>query len=142
MTDKRMIVALQLRKAIELLVQTVPLDETEALAIPDLYEPWAEGKEYAPGKIVTCGTDDNGDTVLYTVLQAHTSAENWPPGDTPALYKRVGFTDSGVPLWVQPLGAVDAYDKGDTVSHNGFIWVSDVDGNVWEPGVYGWHKRE
>lgn len=137
-----MIVALQLRKAIELLVQTAPLDEAEALAIPDLYEPWAAGRGYAPGKIVKCGADDNGDTVLYCVLQAHTSAENWSPEGTPALYKRVGFADSGVPLWVQPLGAVDAYARDDTVFHNGFIWVSDIDGNVWEPGVYGWHKRE
>lgn len=22
--------------------------------------------------------------------------------------------------------------------HNGNLWDSDVDGNVWEPGVYGW----
>ena len=23
-------------------------------------------------------------------------------------------------------------------SHNGKHWTSDADGNVWEPGVYGW----
>lgn len=23
-------------------------------------------------------------------------------------------------------------------SHNGKKWVSEIDGNVWEPGVYGW----
>lgn len=28
--------------------------------------------------------------------------------------------------------------KGDKVSHNGSHWTSTVDGNVWEPGVYGW----
>lgn len=24
----------------------------------------------------------------------------------------------------------------------GEIWVSDYDNNVWEPGVFGWHKKE
>ena len=35
-------------------------------------------------------------------------------------------------------GAHDAYNIGDKVTHNGKTWVSDVDNNVWEPGVYGW----
>ena len=43
--------------------------------------------------------------------------------------------------WKQPTGAHDAYSKGDKVSHNGKNWVSDVDGNVWEPGVYGWTEE-
>lgn len=42
------------------------------------------------------------------------------------------------PEWVQPLGAQDAYSKGAKSAHGGKRWVSDVDGNVWEPGVYGW----
>ena len=44
--------------------------------------------------------------------------------------------------WVQPTGAHDAYPKGKRVMHNGEIWVSDVDDNVWEPGVHGWTKEE
>ena len=35
-------------------------------------------------------------------------------------------------------GAHDAYNIGDKVTHNGKTWVSDVDNNVWEQGVYGW----
>jgi hypothetical protein len=27
---------------------------------------------------------------------------------------------------------------GDKVSHNDKHWESQVDNNVWEPGVYGW----
>ena len=42
------------------------------------------------------------------------------------------------PEWSQPLGAHDAYKTGDKVSHSGKHWTSTVDGNVWEPGVYGW----
>ena len=55
-----------------------------------------------------------------------------------SLFKAVGFTDSGVPIWTQPLGATDAYMKGDMVSHNDKTWTSDIYNNVWEPGVNGW----
>lgn len=41
--------------------------------------------------------------------------------------------------WVQPGGEIPAYNKGDVVRHNGSIWVSSTDDNVWEPGVSGWH---
>ena len=141
MFDKRKSVALQLRRAIELLVQATPLDEKEILAIADLYEPWAPGVEYASGKIVKFGVDENGDAVLYSVLQRHISAENWPPGDTPSLYKKIGFTNAGVPMWVKPLGASDAYNQGDVVSYNGATWVSGISSNVWAPGVYGWRQK-
>ena len=45
------------------------------------------------------------------------------------------------PEWSQPLGAHDAYSKGDQVSHNGKHWISTADANVWEPGVYGWEEQ-
>ena len=47
---------------------------------------------------------------------------------------------TSIPAWMQPTGAHDAYQKGDQVSHNGDTWTSTVDGNTWEPGVYGWTK--
>ncbi|NLL92503.1 MAG: hypothetical protein GX222_08880 [Ruminococcaceae bacterium] len=42
------------------------------------------------------------------------------------------------PAWIQPLGAHDAYSKGSKVSHKGKNWISNIDANVWEPGVTGW----
>jgi hypothetical protein len=43
------------------------------------------------------------------------------------------------PPWVQPTGAHDAYPAGAQVTHNGRLWENvHGDGNVWEPGVYGW----
>ena len=35
----------------------------------------------------------------------------------------------------------DAYAAWDKVSHNGKNWKSTCDGNVWEPGVYGWTEE-
>jgi hypothetical protein len=137
MDEKRIRAAAQLRRAIEMLVQAAPLTEAESLSVAGLYEPWAPGKAYESGRIVRCGADGSGASLLWSVLQAHTSQEDWMPEVATSLFKRVGF-DGGVPLWVQPLGGTDAYSKGDVVSHGGQLWESTIDANVWEPGAYGW----
>ena len=41
--------------------------------------------------------------------------------------------------WEQP-ESTNPYSKGDKVTHNGKTWRSTIDGNVWEPGVYGWEE--
>lgn len=43
-------------------------------------------------------------------------------------------------VWVQPVGAHNAYLAGDEVEHNGRRWASLIDANVWEPGVSGWRE--
>ena len=73
---------------------------------------------------------------LYRCVQAHTSQAGWNPSSTPALWARISIEDW--PEWVQPYGSEDAYHQGDKVSHINKHWVSTTDGNVWEPGVYGW----
>lgn len=110
----------------------------QAIETPDLYPAWKHNTAYAVGQIVSEGKNAEGKPQLYQVIQAHTSQRNWLPKNTPALYKAIGFTGGGTAVWVQPLGAHDAYKKGDVVSHKTKLWTSDVDGNVWEPGVYGW----
>lgn len=76
---------------------------------------------------------------VYRCIQSHTSQSDWTPDAVPALWTRIKADPSGEPEeWVQPTGAQDAYNKGDRVRHNGQVWTSDVDANVWEPGVYGW----
>ena len=74
---------------------------------------------------------------MYRCVQGHTSQRDWTPDATPALWAR-GYSPEEVPEWVQPTGAQDAYAKGDRVRHAGRVWESELDANVWEPGVYGW----
>ena len=51
----------------------------------------------------------------------------------------VGADVSAWPAWVQPLGAgLGVYCAGDVRQHNGKLWRSSVDNNVWEPGVSQW----
>ena len=81
------------------------------------------------------------DGALYRCAQAHTSQAGWTPDTTRALWTPRGVSaddPEAVPEWVQPTGAHDAYPMGAHVMHGGIEWVSDLDANVWEPGVSGW----
>lgn len=44
------------------------------------------------------------------------------------------------PEWKQPTGGHDAYKMGDRVTHNGKVYESTINGNVWAPDAYpqGW----
>lgn len=132
---------LQIERLTTLLTSTSDvLTDDQKMEMADLYTHWATNRTYAVGVIVKSGLNKDGEPQLYQVLQAHTSQADWLPKDTPALYKAIGFTEDHIPIWTQPLGALDAWAKGDKVAHKDKLWISDVDGNVWEPGVYGWSE--
>lgn len=132
--------ALEMRKALQMFIGTLDVETQldKMLEIPSVFPAYEVGKAYKTKDVFSYGTNAVGDPQLYQVLQDHTGAAEWTPDTASSLYKKIGVTDDGYPEWVQPLGATDAYNKGDKVSHNGSRWVSDVDNNVWEPGVYGW----
>lgn len=131
-------IAQQMNRFFQIMAQQMNLDDSTAMEIADLYEPWEIGKNYAVGKIVKYGVNQDNETQLYSVLQAHTSQEDWTPDKATSLFKAIGFTPSGYPVWTQPLGASDAYMKDDIVSFEDSLWISTCDNNVWQPGVYGW----
>ncbi len=139
--EDRITRARQLRRALEMFVASIG-DESAMLEVSGVYPKWKAGVGYKIGDVVRCGLDANGETMLWRVLQAHTSQADWLPGEAASLYGRVGVTADGIDVWTQPLGASDAYQQGDRVSHRGAVWVSACDGNVWEPGVYGWTETE
>ena len=113
---------------------TEELSDEEALEVAALYPTWHSqiGKEVAAGKRFW----DNGK--LWKVLQPHTVQENWRPEDSPSLYVEVTIEEW--PLWVQPISAETAYKLNAQVSWNDKHWISEVDNNTWEPGVYGWRE--
>lgn len=111
-----------------------------AIFIPNFLPSWMVGMEYKIGNRLVY------DGVIYKVLQDHTSQADWTPDKAVSLYARTDgkVTESGeieteeYPEWVQPTGSTDAYAKDAKVTHNDKKWTSDLDANVWEPGVYGW----
>lgn len=133
----RMQAAEEMRKALQMFA--VSLSEDNALIIASVYPEWdGNRKTYKTGEWVKYGEDDMGDARLYQVLQDHTSQPEWTPDVANSLYKRVGVSADGTPKWVQPIGANDAYAKGDIVEYNGTKYISIIDANVWAPDVYGW----
>ena len=116
------------------LAENGTLDDVTAAEHTDLFSPWAEGIAYETGNIRSYGEE------LYRCVQAHTSQSNWTPDKTPALWVKIGDPAEEFPAWSQPVGAHDAYRKGDRVSYQGRHWESTVDGNVWAPGTYGWQE--
>lgn len=122
-----------MRRIIE--ANSVQATDEEAVAAPFIFPRWdGNGAEYAAGDRVQY------EGKPYKCLQAHTSQAGWNPADAPSLWAQVLIPDPEViPDWVQP-ESTNPYMKGDKVKHNGKTWVSDVDNNVWEPGVYGWSE--
>ena len=107
-------------------------DDADALEMVELFPKWVYPKAYIAGERF----QHKG--ILYKCIQPHTSQEDWAPDVTPALWVRVSVEEW--PEWIQPQGSADAYMIGNKVTHNGKKWTSDVDNNVWEPGVYGWSE--
>lgn len=119
------------------LAEAGSIDATTAAEHADLFTPWAYPVAYKTGQIRRY-TDGK----LYKCLQDHTSQEDWTPPAAVSLWVAVADPAEEWPEWSQPVGAHDAYNRGDKVSHNGQHYTSDVDANVWEPGVYGWTAAE
>lgn len=124
--------ARQLRKLLE--NQTATMTNEQILNYPDFVEKWRSGQKYEVGKRL----EYNG--TIYKVLTEHTSQADWTPDAAPPLFAKVLIPDTGtIPEWEQP-DSTNPYAKGDKVTHNGKTWESEVDNNVWEPGVYGWNE--
>ena len=132
-------VAEQSRAAVMMLVnaQSATMSDSQAASMPALFADWTVGTDYKPGDIVRYKSG------LWRCLQPNTAQDIYPPDGYVAGWKRIGEPDaSGVFPWSQPLGATDAYHKGDKVTLGGSTWVSIVDWNVWKPGEYGWEKSD
>ena len=126
--------AQKLRPVIETAMDKV--DDNTALEAPQLSKIWKKGEYVNPGDrryyIPT--------RKLYKVRdgQGHTTQADWTPDTAVSLWSVAADPAEEWPAWSQPIGAHDAYATGAKVSHNGKHWTSNVDSNVWEPGVYGW----
>lgn len=108
------------------------LTDKQALAVPALFREWEPDIDY----IVDERRLHNH--VLYRCLTAHTAQETWTPDVSPSLWAEVLIPEENViPAWKQP-DSTNTYKIGDKVTHNGKIWVSSMDNNSWEPGIYGW----
>jgi hypothetical protein len=112
---------------------TEPDDERLA-TMPDLFPAWRPWMEVEAGKLY----QHEGKTIR--AVSTHTTQPDWNPLELPALYTILGEPDpgTGLPAWVQPTGAHDAYQVGAEVMHNGKAWRNTHPASAFEPGVFGW----
>ena len=116
------------------LAESGAIDPVTAGEHSDVFAEWQPGINYTVGNIRRYSKK------LYKCLQAHTSQDGWEPDVAASLWKNIADPAEEWPEWSQPIGAHDAYQSGDKVSHAGKHWVSTADNNVWEPGTYGWKE--
>ena len=114
-------------------INGLTVDDNTALRMSEFYPEWAAGQAYAAGYKVQYGGK------LYKCIQAHTSQAGWEPENAASLWTEVlaGQDGTAIGEWVQP-DSTNPYMRGDKVNYKGKLYESEVDNNVWEPGVYGW----
>lgn len=125
---------LQFRELIEKALQKLE-DKDAAMAAP-IFPEWTNETFYEVGFKVRYHD------VLYRVLLAHTSQSTWTPDAAPSLFTKILVNEESEEAanWEQP-NSTNTYKKGDKVKFNNEIWVSIIDYNSWQPGVYGWKKE-
>lgn len=116
----------------------VSLGDEDALEAVELFPAWVTDKAYEVDERIRYGEK------LYRCVQAHTSQADWTPDATPALWTEVAKPGE-IPVWKQPTGAQDAYNKGDKVWYpekDTTIYESLIDSNVYSPEAYpaGWKQ--
>lgn len=117
------------------LAETGAIDEVTATEHTEIFAAWEPDVQYESGNL---RRHPESDGKLYKCIQAHKSQADWTPDVAVSLWVVAGDPAEEWPAWSQPIGAQDAYSQGDKVSHRDQHWISSVDANVWEPGVYGW----
>ena len=140
--------SLMLRRILQIFATEFVTEDAQALEVADIYPSWEElvaAQQTVPAKtIFKYRVDELGDTQLWRFVQDYIPTTLYTPDQDPTHYTKIGVTEEGYLEWKRPLGATDAYDIGDIVSHNGKLWIctqGDAAGkNTWEPGVYGWEE--
>lgn len=133
MTKRELETALNERiQKIDSALSTLPDDV--AVDAAEAFLPWVIGMTCTRGDRLTYSED------LYRVEQTHTTQAGWEPPNVPALFTLIPKSGE-IPVWKQPTGAQDAYMTGDKVHYPTMddpVYESEIDNNVWVPGVYGW----
>lgn len=118
-----------------LLSMSASLPEDVAVETPSVFPVWTAGVKYKKDAYLSYGLNSVGDPQLYRSLTTHKAETGKEPGTTRAesLYKIIGTSPSGYPIWVEPASKKDAYNKGDIVDRNGTLYQSTKNNNMDDP---------
>ncbi|MCA1799829.1 MAG: hypothetical protein LC650_00860 [Actinobacteria bacterium] len=108
--------------------QVFTFEPPEVLAPEEWVQPGGDVPAYSKGDVVQHNR---------AVWISSTDDNVWVPGES-GWHAYGEDPEEGPFAWVAPTGAHDSYQQGDQVTHNGQTWQSEINDNVWEPGVSGW----
>lgn len=119
-----------------LMAEKGDIDDITAMENVDVFAPW---RSALPTRRAICALTvmENSESSI-AAYRSTRRQDDWTPDNAASLWALAGDPTVEFPDWSQPIGAHDAYDAGAKVSYGGKHWVSDLDDNVWVPGVYGW----
>lgn len=118
-----------------LMAQSEQIDDVTIAEHAELFPLW---DAHWTGKAGAILRDEGG---LYRSIHDVGAGQSTKPSETPAMWTLIGDPAEEYPEWTQPIGTHDAYPAGAKVRHNGEKWMnSHGDGNIWEPGVFGWEQ--
>jgi len=129
------------RAKIELAAQRVP--EDMAVTVISLFPLWAadfDALVAAVGEdgVIRRGTRLRRGGYLFTNMHDISHADhNTDPLEDPSMWSRMVDPDEGAPEWFMPQWPFTQWMYGSRAMHDGVVWVSTADNNVWEPGSSG-----
>ena len=135
--DERIQAAKKLRKALQIALSNVQLDEDDVEEIGSVFDPFDSGAKYKKGRMVTY---EGG---VYRCIKNNASTIGTTPDVDSEHWERVDVTADGVEVW----GPEKSYGKGDRVHYPTEadpVYVSQKNNNVVEPGTDEkyWSKEE
>jgi hypothetical protein len=99
-------------------------------------------KDWQAGEYMVRNKTTRYNDVVYRIIQSHTAQVGWEPDVSLSLFRRTPVVYPGeiYPRW-DSIGLLDSennWDSGECVMWNGEAWESDIDNNIYEPGVSSW----
>ena len=123
------------------LAQTDVITPADALDNAGMFPLWAD----CIGQRAEAGSYWRHVDKLYRVNtgQGHTIQADWAPDQAASLFSLAANPADEWPEWIQPIGAHNAYKKGDKVTYKGKMYISKIEANVWAPDAYpaGWEVQ-
>ena len=121
------------------LAQAGWLDDCTIAKHAMLFLEWIADVPYQDGDFRRCPEDG----FLYRATMQHGAEHTTlPPSQSPTLWTRVADPADEWPKWFMPGYPFTQWMTGSKTTHNGERWVSNVDNNVWEPGIAMWSRVE
>ena len=116
-------------RSVSILLAALP--DSALARLPWAFLPWAPDVTYVRGALMSHGEH------VWRSTRAHTSGSDAPPGTDGAPYEQLVDEWGGATVWVQPV-AGHGYAAGARVIWAYRLWESEIDDNIYVPGVYGW----